>query len=572
MSEELVTLKENKPFKERTKRSLKDLFILIRMQLSEKLKWKRDADINHKLGVIGKRFGGMAVAYGLFVALFYVVFKVLYLTPSEELFTFFIAVLQLISIITCTIQASHLLYTSKDNSLLLTYPIRHVYVFISKIVVMYILELLKSLILILPLFMAYMTIVPGVITANYVVVAILYSIFLPLMPVMIGTIFSIPFVYLTKVFKKASWVKGIFSILLFGGLITATVFIVLAIQSVGQIRIMALSNELNQQLIKTLGEINKYTLYANLVGKSMYTKEYGVAALYTLAMFGVILGTIIVSTLISLPCFYKLASSVSENATQKKHKGENVAHNSTFVTFLRKELILSIRNISNFASDYAFLFAMPFVLIIITTVFVHIDRNELGYCMTYGFLGLLTLVMLCASNTASATTISSEGNEFVLLKTAPGKTSNIIWSKLLINFIIALLATAISYGILNILLIPDIAKGYVDAGKLWLVFGYTMIIEVGLLLWSIQLDIVNPKLREFANSKDKSEIKNSSSSIVIGLIFSVIFSLLLIGAFILKIPFYVSALLLIAVALIFLGLRFYFLIQYRNAFFEDIQL
>ena len=88
--------------------------------------------------------------------------------------------------------------------MLLTYPIRHVYVFISKIVVMYILELLKSLILILPLFMAYMTIVPGVISANYVIVAILYSIFLPLMPVMIGTILSIPFVYLTKVFKKAS--------------------------------------------------------------------------------------------------------------------------------------------------------------------------------------------------------------------------------------------------------------------------------------------------------------------------------------------------------------------------------
>ena len=62
---------------------------------------------------------------------------------------------------------------------------------------------------------------------------------------------------------------------------------------------------------------------------------------------------------------------------------------------------------------------MPFILIILTCIYVNIDRNSLGISLTYGFIGIISLVMLCASNTASATAISSEGNEFVLLKTLP---------------------------------------------------------------------------------------------------------------------------------------------------------
>lgn len=554
------------------KSSMHKLFVLVRLQISEKLKWRSDATKGQKAGTIAKAGGGVAVAYGIFTGIFYLIFNVLSFTPTIDLFIFFIFLLQVISIITCIIQASNILYTSKDNSLLLTYPVKHIYVFASKILVMYILELIKSLILIFPLFMAYATIVPGIISANYVICSILYSVFLPLMPVMLGSLISIPFVFLTKVFKKASWIKGIFSLALFALLIYLTFVVVRFIEANSPISIVGLYGKFNKDITAFMHSVNRFALYANLIGGGMCEPDYGIAALNNFAMFGVIVGTFIISVLISLPTFYRLASSATENATQKKHKSVNKAHKSTFVTFLRKELTLSLRNIGNFASDYVFLFVMPFILIILSAIFVNIDRNEFGLSMTYGFIGFLALVMLCASNTASATAISSEGNEFVLLKTAPGKTSNIIWSKLLVNFLISFLATLVTFIILNIFLMPDVEKGLLDPGKLWLVFAYVIIIECGLLLWSIQLDIVNPKLREFANAQNKAEIKNSSSSILIGLLFSVIFSAVLIIVFFLKLPIGISAIILISVALIFLGLRFYFLIEYRNAFFEDIQL
>lgn len=550
----------------------RSLLTLVKLQLSEKLHWKQNASTAYKAATVAKRIGYMGVAFGIFTGLFYVIFNLLFLEPNTEYFVFFVFVLQIISIISCVVQSSNILYTSRDNSLLLTYPVKHHQVYISKILVMYILELLKSLTLVFPLFMAYATIVPGIMTANYVVSGLVYAVLLPFIPVLLGAIISIPFVYLTKILKHSNWVKGIFSILLFAGLIVLTVFVVKFIDANSPIRIVALFKKFNRDISAFVTKANKFALYANFVGRGMCAQDTVTAWSNHGLMLATLAGISLVSIAISLPSFFTLASSASENAATKKHKGENKAHKSTFITFLRKELTLSIRNIGNFASDYAFLFAMPFVLIILTCIFVNIERNELGMSLTYGLLGLITLVMLCASNTASATAISSEGSEFVLLKTAPGKMSNIIWSKLLVNFIISFVMTTISFIILRIVLSADIEKGLLDGTKLLLVYIYVNLIEIGLLLWSIQLDIVNPKLREFANAQNKNEIANSSQSIIIGLIFSIVFSAISILLFITTLPIYIVGILMVIVGLIFVGLRFYFLIRYRDAFFEDIQL
>lgn len=550
----------------------RSLLTLVKLQLSEKLHWKQNASTAYKAATVAKRIGYMGVAFGIFTGLFFVIFNLLFLEPNTEYFVFFVFVLQIISIISCVVQSSNILYTSRDNSLLLTYPVKHHQVYISKILVMYILELLKSLTLVFPLFMAYATIVPGVMTANYVVSGLVYAVLLPFIPVLLGAIISIPFVYLTKILKHSNWVKGIFSILLFAGLIVLTVFVVKFIDANSPIRIVALFKKFNRDISAFVTKANKFALYANFVGRGMCAQDTVTAWSNHGLMLATLAGISLVSIAISLPSFFTLASSASENAATKKHKGENKAHKSTFIAFLRKELTLSIRNIGNFASDYAFLFAMPFVLIILTCIFVNIERNELGMSLTYGLLGLITLVMLCASNTASATAISSEGSEFVLLKTAPGKMSNIIWSKLLVNFIISFVMTTISFIILRIVLSADIEKGLLDGTKLLLVYIYVNLIEIGLLLWSIQLDIVNPKLREFANAQNKNEIANSSQSIIIGLIFSIVFSAISILLFITTLPIYIVGILMVIVGLIFVGLRFYFLIRYRDAFFEDIQL
>ena len=202
------------------------------------------------------------------------------------------------------------------------------------------------------------------------------------------------------------------------------------------------------------------------------------------AALGILIGLIGISILISMPLFFRLASSSSEHAVIKKHKSKNKMFKSTFQTFMNKELKLSLRNIGDFASDYLFLFIMPFVLSIMGAIFVRIERNDLGIAMTYSFLGFITLVLLAASSTSSATAISSEGTEFVLLKTAPSNTTQIIWSKLIMNFIMSFVLLTLTFACLTMIFKDD---GHI--GTLWIVYGICLLISFGTMMWSIQLDI-----------------------------------------------------------------------------------
>ena len=541
---------------------LKNLKILSLLQLSEKIKFKQNASLSDKLRLLGKFLMAMAISYGVLTLLFFVIFKVIFFQPSIHLFTFIIFFIQLISIVTSTISLSDSLYISKDNALLLTYPVKHIYVYISKLIVSYVLELVKSLLFTLPLFMAYATINSSLFSVYYVIGSFVYSFLLPLFPVLIGAILSIPVVYFNKFIKKYNLLKLLLTVMVFVGLLALTIFVVNLLPD--NIRIVALFNSFMTKFNDSLHLINQFSTYSGFIGKAMYGENIFLNTLFALLS---LIGVGVISISLSLFVFFRLASSASENSIQKKHKAKNVAHKSTFLTFTKKELTLSLRNIGDFASNYFFLFIMPFVLIIISSIYVRIDRNALGVSMTYGFIGLIAMIMLAASNTASATAISSEGTEFVLLKTAPGKTSNIVWSKILINFVISLIFLTLSFVILSFVL-----KNHVSLPLLWIVYGFILIIDFGLILWSIQLDIMNPKLKEYANSQNRSEIKNFASSITIGCIVAIIFSAILIVVYLFNFTIFLLCLILLGLALVFTSIRLYFLINYMNAYFNEIQL
>ncbi len=540
----------------------KKLKILTLLQLSDRVKIKKDMTIPQKLGVVGKTILGMGVSYGIFDLLFFLIFGLINFKASENLLILVLFLMQVLSIVSCTISLSDTLYISKDNQILLTYPVKHIYVYISKLVVAYILELYKSLLFTFPLFMAYATMVSGVMSANFVISLIFYSIFLPLFPVLIGAIISIPFVFFGKLLKKVNWLKAVMTLVLFVTLGVLTGFIIKILPN--PIRIVALYNSFIKAFEEVVANVNKFSLYNMFIGRALYGNK---PLLNDLFAFLSLLGIAIVAIGVSLPLFFKLASSANEHSVDKQYGDKNVVHKSTFFTFMRKELTLSIRNIGDFASNYLFLFILPFVLLIISAIFVRIDRNELGVSMTYGFIGLITLIMLSASNTASATAISSEGTEFALLKTAPGKTSNIVWAKILINAILSFISLTITFILLSIFL-----DEFVVQSRLWIVYVFVLLIDIGLILWSIQLDILNPNMKEYANSQNRGEIKNFSTSILIGVIVSSIFSAILILIYISKLDISIIAIVLIGLALLFDGGRLYLLVNYMNAYFHDIEL
>ena len=107
----------------------KKLKILTLLQLSDRVKIKKDLTIAQRIAQVAKTLLAMAVCFGIFAVLFYVIFKLIGFRASENLLILVILLTQVLSIVSCTVSLSDTLYISKDNQMLMTYPVKYVFVY-----------------------------------------------------------------------------------------------------------------------------------------------------------------------------------------------------------------------------------------------------------------------------------------------------------------------------------------------------------------------------------------------------------------------------------------------------------
>ena len=138
---------------------LRNLKTLVLMQLKDKLDLSfvrsvRSTIIKTVLAIVK-----LVVAVAIFYLLFFVcnilsVFRPAGLIPDSVVNILF-TIIQLLSIVTCTVGLTKTLYMTEDNKVLLTLPVNSTCVYISKLILFYIFELKKNVMLTLPIFKAY---------------------------------------------------------------------------------------------------------------------------------------------------------------------------------------------------------------------------------------------------------------------------------------------------------------------------------------------------------------------------------------------------------------------------------
>ena len=468
--------------------------------------------------------------------------------------------MQILSIVASTSGLSKTLYKGKDNPILLAYPARHFEVFLSKLLVFYIYEFLKSIFILLPLFLGF-GFIYGTLNFVYIISTLFMVAMLPLFPVLIGAVLTMPILFITRLLNKLPIIKVILTI---AGLVFSF-WLIIQITSLIPVplRIVALYNSFIMKVVGFITSVNKYALFYNLVGKLMMGENFFINILILL---GIIVGLTLLVVALAMPLYFSLASKSSEQANQKKHKGTNKRSKTTFLTFVKKEWLLSIRNINDLVSNYVFLVATPYVLFFMVSIFTAVDRNTLGHSMTIGFSAFISLLMASASNTASALAITQEGAEFVLLKTVPADTTKMAWAKIFFNLIFSSIIIIISFVVLIIF-----ATRIENVVPYWLLLIAILLINAGLIFWSLQIDIMNPKLREYAASGDSSSINNASRSILIGFITTILFTaLVVIILFTGGNPVW-QWVKIIGVALVFMLARMYLYNSYLKNIFPEIE-
>ncbi len=482
--------------------------------------------------------------------------QTLHFPINKSVLTFLLFVSQYIGIITCTWSLMTILYNSKDNAILLSYPANHNEVFVSKLVVAYLNEFNKNLYFLLPLFLSF-----GVLNSEgigYFLTSIVMLFIIPIFPVFIGALLSIPISYIKKLLQRFPWLYAILII----GLIVGILFIVITIVDAipKPLRLVAIYNKFINTFLTFVASANKFGLFYNFITDIMYNINVWLNLLWLLL---IIVGIVLLTNYISMPLYFNLASKSGEHSTKAKTvRSKSGKQRKTLLAFMIKELKLTLRNFNKVLNDYTLIIAMPIILYIMNAAFSAIMLSELGECMVAGVNLLVGLSLVSACNTQSATAITVEGSEFVLLKTAPSKTSNMVWAKIIVNFIVSTVFILLSSSLLSI-------STSITIPFIWETCAIMILINWSHIIWSFQLDLLNPKLRDYAETGKVDGNTNANKSVMLGLFMALIVGFVTI--LLLHESIEVGWYKLVFVAIAFLILRLFLFVKNLRVFFKRIE-
>lgn len=477
------------------------------MQLGNKYSFKRITDKKkYALNMMFRALSIIAVVIVMFL-LFSVIKSVLFLPVNRTTFLFLLFISQLISILACTLGLVESLYYGKDNPILLSFPARHHEVFVSKLLAYYLNELIKNLYFVVPMFVAF-----GLLNSMgvlYYLNAVVLTLLLSWLPVLLGAFLSIAIMGIKQLVKRLSWMSIVLAIAVMGVLFYLAYILLGSLER--PIRLIEVYNTFVTETVLFMQKINQYALiYTNIIEAAFNINaltNYGI-------VLGVILGLTLIVVLTSMPIYFRMASFGSEHAVTKKHKHTKIKKRGVFATLFNKEIKIMFRSINIVIQDYVLVIAMPLVLYVLNGFFWAMAPSLLGLNMIACFDILVCLLLLTASNTHTASAISSEGSEFGLLKTAPSDTKRVAWAKIIMNFVISTLCIGATVALLA-------SVSNVISNNLWQIAVVLFLVNSGHILWSFQLDLRNPQLAEYREKSDGAENKNKSMSVLFGLIMSV---------------------------------------------------
>ncbi len=553
------------------KESFKRVSILVSMQLK---------NVNKKKSL---SFGRKTVSFfvslviialittGLYFALSFIVnvFSIGFILSSDFLMVY-IAALQLTSIVTCTGGMMQSLFLDRDNVLLLSFPCRHSEVFTSKLVVYYIFELRKALFGILPLILtigistneSIYSALPFV-KLNYFLLIPIVIILLPLIPVLIGSLLSLPASLLKRFINSSPIIELIFILVLVFLAYGLTFIIVSALPD----RIAVITEYVTfLDNIKSLfASVASFTLYVRFFVHMLYSYNILLNILFILLI--VVTGVTLVILIIK-PFYFNLASRSMEEAREKDHKMSTKTNKNVFMSFIKKEFLMSYRDIGKTTESYLLILFMPSIMILILAIYSRLALNLSTGSVYASIFAMLYLSLLSLTSVVDiSTSLSREGTEFIILKTAPSKCENVTWAKILVSLVFTLGVLTVSYLMLYIGALALNIKYLVE--YIPLIYVVSVITNIGLTFKGMEVDVMNPSLIEYATTKSTKENKNISKTIEEGTLLSVIYTTIF-GIFIFSVG--LSAfLVLIPLSIIYLVYRVFSFRTKLFAFFDDIE-
>ena len=496
------------------------------MQLKEKLGAKRvekhgSKSFNVLLSVFTAilKFAMVTVLCGAFitVAKMFSLFNYPGYVPQSAISLAFL-VMSAFSLLSCTIGLTKSLYYSRDNAVLLTYPCTPNQIFLSKIIIFYVFELIRNLSFIVPVFVAYF-ITHGY--AFYYYIWLLFCfVFVSMLTVAIAALLSIPGMWIANLFNQHALLQKIVLVILVGSVI-AGVFYAINLIPVNidlrqqspfikkQIRNFVDGYAYSNVQTKALNPVFNLTII--LLGSADFVSfSLGGNLLRLLLLIGAIGVFAALSALIVRPLFYTMASKPFEFLKKNVKPKKNRVYNKKIAAFVN-EMLVAIKSSDRIYSNVAILFATPILIFFLNKVFAAMSIAELGQFMVSTVNVLIIMLILLNSNTYAASIFSKEGRSSYLIKTQPTNPFGLLVAKLVPNTLFVTLSLILTYIVMyKTCGLTGIDLFYLLAG-IWFIY-------LAHLVLCAELDIMNPQNEVYATMGSSESNPNEAKATAIAFV------------------------------------------------------
>lgn len=509
-----------------------------------------------------KSFGGYAV---IFILLYIIVFylarmMINYLTIqiNREFLSIMFSVTQAILLVFGMSSVLKNLYMSKDNELLIVFPVTFNQLYLSKILILYISELIFNLVYVTPILLAIGTIGlnAGTLGIEYFLGVFIMLPILPILPLAVAVIISIPSMYIIKFFRKHQLIASVFILVIVACVFVVYMKIVPTITGAFNIADKQLETGFKvNYAIKRIGA--KIPMYFWLVPAfQMFSKIYTLFILLaaSLALF-------LVCTIVIRP-FYKNIVLINNESTQIKGRKKNFKTRTQFGELLITQFRLLFRS-SNYIFEYLlFPILMPIITVIYDQMLFSIVVNQMGKALIVASHVLVIAIIAFITNAISSTAISRDGGMTYFIKSSPVTYYKQTLVKIVFNAIITFAAILLT---IVMCLILKIASTDVIILSGLVVF----IMSIGHICQSYDWDLRNPILKWYDSNEITTLSKNTTKSIVLGLAIALMmFGVLALLYHNLTLGFFI----LLGIAIVYSICRIYLLYYRINHYYNKMEI
>lgn len=481
---------------------------LFTLQFDERSDLLKTNDLKKMLLGIAK-FAAAIVALTLVFRFLFQRVTLLGFAVTTELLAIVLGVTQLITFFFALGHTVQTLFMTRDTELLFSLPASGEQVFLSKLLLSYVQELMVGTVINLPLLL----VLPMISTVGgfgvwYYLMLIPVLLLLPVLPLSLGLLLCAPVYRLLGFLKRHAILSVVLLLLLVAGFIFAYVKLIAGI-SAG----FSLGSD-------QIGTVTRMNLAVAKIGARMYPFIFVARAMMDAARWyflpAYLAGCAVLFALAALllrPVYFNLAAgSLEESAEVAEKAGKRFVRRSPFASLLEKEIKCMFRSPGTVFDCFLFVILMPFIVFTYDHLLIDLVVNDKGTLMIRGAHLLIVAIFAVLANIYASGAVSREGSNFYLMKTLPVDYYTQMGAKVVFQ-------TAFSVG--GLLLCGIIACFYMDAATAWLSALTGIFLSLSHAFYCFDTDLCHPSFDSFEGESTHVN-GNTTKCLLYGLLLALI--------------------------------------------------